>query len=295
MAITSMGGANGVGGAFFQLGKSLGLALGGSSSPGGLLDGFQGEGLEEFDGFPMGPGLANPMLGLGQLSQLNPQSLFALGSLLGQAMGSLQGAGSAGACLGCGGSQGGAGQTVELQKGQTFTTPGGATISWPQEGDEVKVSEPGGAQQQGRNFGAGNGINLAASFAGPGYKAALALSIGGTPGPVGGACLQAAEDQEPREWRVWGDPHIDHPNGEKSDFEKKNAIFTLQDGSQILMGADNPKAVVNRVQIVLPGGQPNWDGFDPSQTTVMQDNGKGKFVNAGTADRLMQGGFAALS
>lgn len=293
MAIRAMGGANGLGGAFFQLGRSLGLTLGGSATPTGLLDGFQGGPMEEFEGFPMGSGLANPMLGMGQLSQLNPQTLFALGSLLGQAMGSLGGAGSAGPCLGCG-APGGAGQTVELQKGQTFTTPGGATISWPDQGDEVKVSEPGAAQQQRRSFGAGNRVNLAASFAGPGYQAALALSINGTSGPLGGACQQAAEDQEPRQWRVWGDPHIDHPNGEKSDFDKKNAMFTLQDGSQILMGADNPKGVVNRVQIVLPGSQPNWDGLDPSQTTVMQDNGKGKFVSAGTADRLMQGGFAGL-
>jgi len=298
--------ASGASNLMFQLGRSLGAALSGGSGP-SQFDGFQGSsGLDNLDGgFPMGGGLANPMMGMGQLSQMNPQALYALGAMLGQLMGSMAGAGSQGPSLGgpcgnCGANQlgngqaPGGGQTVELTKGQSFTTPGGATINWPAEGDEVKVSEPGGSQQQGRNFGGGNGVNLAASFAGPGYQASLAVSLGGTPGPLGGACQQAAEDSPPRDWRVWGDPHIDHPNGEKSDFETKNSMFTLQDGSQVIMGADNPKGVVNKVQIVLPGGQPNWDGIDPAQTTVMKDNGKGKFESNGTADRLLQGGFAQL-
>ncbi|MBS2040192.1 hypothetical protein JST97_34715 [bacterium] len=300
--------------ALFQMGKSLGMALG-SAGGSDLLDGYQGmPGMDEQGAFPLGAGLANPMMGMGQLSQMNPQALFALGSMLGQLMGSMASAGSQGPCLGgfqggcpMGGPQGmggtqalgapqgqAGGQTIELQKGQSYTTPGGATINWPEGGDEVKVSEPGGAQQANRSFGGGNGVNMAASLAGPGYQASLAISLGGTPGALGGATQQAAEDSPPRDWRVWGDPHIDHPNGEKSDFETKNSMFTLQDGSQVIMGADNPKGVVNRVQIVLPGGQPNWDGLDPSQTTVMQDNGKGKFESAGTADRLMQGGFASI-
>jgi hypothetical protein len=190
------------------------------------------------------------------------------------------------------GMQGGPGQTIELQKGDSFTTPGGSTINWAGGAEEeVKISEPGNAQQGQRNFGGGNGVNMAASFAGPGFSAALSMSAGGTPGPLGCAAGMAGQDAEPRDWRVWGDPHIDHPNGEKSDFQTKNSMFTLQDGTRVMMGADNPKGIVNRVQIVLPGGQPNWDGMDPSQTTVMQDNGRGKFESAGTADQFMQGGF----
>ena len=305
------GGAN----SMFQLGKALGMALGSGN------DAFSGsDGLGDFDSQPMGGlggGFGNPMMGMPQLGQMNPQAMQALGQLLGMLMGSMANQGSQGPRLGCQGQgfpgQGcpgmggpgamnpmmgmgqpqGGGQTVELQKGESFTTPGGATINW--QGDEVKVSEPGGSGQNQRGFGGGNSMNMAAAFAGPGFKASLAMSVaGGVPGPLGAATQQAGQDAEPRDWRVWGDPHIDHPNGEKSDFETKNSMFTLQDGSQILMGADNPKGVVNKVQIVMPGGQPNWEGIDPSQTTLMQDNGKGKFESAGTADQLMQGGFNGI-
>ena len=105
------------------------------------------------------------------------------------------------------------------------------------------------------------------------------------------------QNGKPKDWRVWGDPHIDHPNGEKSDFDKKNAIFTLNDGTQVMMGADNPKGVVQKVQIVLPGGQPNFNangGYDPAQTSVMKDDGTGKFQNVGTANQFMGGGFGGF-
>ena len=324
-------GNRGPGANLFQLGMSLGMALGQAS------DGFSGsDGLGDFGGGPMGGaplgglsgGFGNPMMGMPQMGQMNPQLMQALGQLLGSLVGSMAGQGSQGPCMGCqggfpgqgcqgagfpgqgfpgmggmGGPAGmnpmmgmgqpqGGGQTVELQKGDSFTTPGGATIDW--QGDEVKVSEPGGSGQNQRGFGGGNSTNMAAAFSGPGFQASLAMSVAGVPGPIGGACQQAGQDAQPRDWRVWGDPHIDHPNGEKSDFETKNSMFTLQDGSQVLMGADNPKGVVNKVQIVLPGGQPNWDGIDPSQTTLMQDNGQGKFESAGTADQFMQGGFAGI-
>lgn len=198
-------------------------------------------------------------------------------------------------CQGPGGANG-AGRTMEMQKGSTFTTPGGATIKW--EGDEVKVKEPGGQFQSanagGRSFGAGNGqFNMAAAYSGPGFSSAMAISsnMGGM-GALGCGCQHAGQDAKPREWRVWGDPHIDHPNGSKSDFDRKNAIFTLQDGTQILMGADNPKGVVQKVQIVMPGGQPNWNaGYDPAQTSVMRDDGTGAFKSVGSADQFMQGGF----
>jgi len=59
-----------------------------------------------------------------------------------------------------------------------------------------------------------------------------------------------------------------------------------------MMGADNPKGVVQKIQIVLPGGRPNFAaGYDPAQTSVMKDDGTGKFQNLGTADKFMGGGF----
>lgn len=309
-----------LGGLGMGLGLSAGLGMGG---PG---DGFAGsEGLGDFGGLPMGGlggGFGNPMMGMGQLGQMNPQAMQAVGALLGLLMGimggqgmqgpgmggpgfpGMQGMGGPGGfpggcpCNGMGGPQqmggpgmGGSGGTIELQKGQSFTTPGGCTINWAGGKDEeVKISEPGGS---GRSFGGGNSMSLAASFAGPGFSGALALSANGIGGALGGACHQAGKDGEPRNWRVHGDPHIDHPNGSKSDFDQKNAMFTLQDGSQVIMGADNPKGIVNRVQVVLPGGRPNWNGMDPAQTSVMKDNGEGRFEKVGNADAMMQGGYGS--
>ncbi len=289
----------------------------------------------------LGGGFGNPMMGLGSFGQANPQQLqgamFALGRMMGalaaqgqrgggfggfpggpgggfpqmgggfpQMGGGFPGMGGPGACgpmgpmgpMGPGGQQGG---TIELTKGQTFTTPGGATINW--QGDEVKVSEPGAGTQNangaGRGFGAQNGqFNQAAAFSGPGFNAAIAISSnmgGGVAGNCG--CHQAQQGGQPKNWRVWGDPHIDHPNGSKSDFDKKNAIFTLNDGTQVMMGADNPKGVVQKVQIVLPGGRPNFNangGYDPAQTSVMKDDGTGKFQNVGTANQFMGGGFGGF-
>ena len=286
----------------------------------------------------LGEGFGNPMMGLGGFQGANLQQLQGMLFMLGRMMGSLMSQGMGGPGMGnfpqqcgpggpggigmpggpggCGmpmpgGPQGpagpcgvggpgmaGGGQTIEMQKDSTFTTPGGATITW--KGDEVKVNEPGGQQAQGagaagRGFGAGSGqFNMAAAMSGPGYSAALAISAGaGAHGACGCGAAHAGQDGKPRTWRVWGDPHIDHPNGSKSDFDRKNAHFTLQDGTQVLMCADNPKAVVNRVQIILPGGRPNWQGIDPAQTSVMRDDGTGHFKSSGPASQYMQGGFGA--
>ncbi len=291
----------------------------GPSGPAGM-DGFLGSAAMN-DGFGgplggLGQGFGNPMMGLGGFQGANLQQLqgmlFMLGRLMGSlmsqgmggpGMGSFPGAGGppgpqgpGGPCAMGGPGMAGGGQTIEMQKDSTFTTPGGATITW--KGDEVKVNEPGGGQAQGaaatgRGFGAGSGqFNMAAAMSGPGYSAALAISAGaGAPGACGCGAAHAGQDGKPRSWRVWGDPHIDHPNGSKSDFDRKNAHFTLQDGTQVIMCADNPKAVVNRVQIILPGGRPNWQGIDPSQTSVMKDDGSGHFKSSGPASQYMQGGF----
>lgn len=271
----------------------------------------------------LGFGMANPAMGLNSFQGANQQQLQGALFMLGQMMGQLASQGQRGPGLGgypgcfagpgmpgqmgpmgpgqmgpmgpMGPGQMGAPRTVQLQQGQDFTTPGGVKISW--KGDEVKIHEPGSGAQgvggAGRAFGANQGSqNMAAAWSGPGYSAALAISTNGAaPGALGCGCHHAAKDGKPRDWRVWGDPHIDHPNGSKSDFDKKNAMFPLSDGSQIIMGADSPNGTVKSVQVVLPGGQPNWQGLDPSQTSVMQDDGSGHFKSVGTADRFMNGGF----
>ncbi len=317
----------GVGGNQFAAPFSGFPAFGGNNSLFGDRGGdtFWGSpGMNESFGSPlggMGGGFANPMMGLHGFQGANPQQLQGAMFMLGKLMGMLASQGQRGAGLsgfpgspggfpggpgGPGGSQGcgqvgpmgpmGGQRSIEMQKGTTFTTPGGSTIKW--EGDEVKISEKGNTSAQGigggRGFGAKNGsVNMAAAFSGPGFNGAMAISANmGGGGALGCGYQHATKDQKPRDWRVWGDPHIDHPNGSKSDFDKKNAIFTLQDGTQVMMGADNPKGVVQKVQIILPGGQPNFGaGYEPSQTSVMKDDGTGHFKSIGTADKFMGGGY----
>jgi hypothetical protein len=256
----------------------------------------------------LGNGLSNPMNGMGCLAQANPQQtkqmMFLVGMLAGMmasqgqrgpGLGSQAGPGAMGGCNPAGGCN--QSKTIQLKKGSSFTTPGGAKISW--KGDEVKVHEPGGKSQasgaaaEGRSFGGGNSFAMGAFMSGPGFSAGMMVAGSAGMGGAAGACAChcAQKEAKPRNWKVWGDPHIVHPNGSKSDFKKKNAMFTLQDGTRVLMGAANPKGVVKSVQIILPGGEPNWSKIDPKQTSIMQDNGKGHFNDIGTADKMMQGGF----
>lgn len=204
---------------------------------------------------------------------------------------------------------------VDLKEGDSFTTPSGSTISW--KGDEVKIHETGesvssgagaaanqagGPNNPGRQFALilASAASASSSAAGEGGSASASASastalqtalmsfgpmLGGATGSSS-ASAAAAADLKPRDWRVWGDPHIDHPDGSKSDFDKKNALFTLQDGTRVLMGADNPQGVVKSVRIFLPGARVNLGQLEPAQTSIMQDK-NGRFEPMGTADQFM--------
>ncbi len=208
-----------------------------------------------------------------------------------------------------------AGGEIELKQGETFTTPSGSTISF--QGDEVKIHETGqsasaaasaaggpGGGEPGRRFAlvvasaaaaaASGGEDGAAASASASASTGLQTALQGLGpllcGPAGAASSSAAAELKPRDWRVWGDPHIEHPDGSKSDFDKKNALFTLQDGTRVLMMADNPQAVVKSVKIFLPGARVNLGAAEPDQTSIMQDK-NGRFQSVGTADKFMRGGF----
>ena len=188
----------------------------------------------------------------------------------------------------------GGGQTIELQKGQSFTTPGGSTIDW--KGNTVKVKEPGGQQ---RDLGGGSAAasasagfgGAAASAAASGAGSAAAAATAGGGGAAASAAVDGAtkNSTKAKEWKVWGDPHIQNPDGSKQDFKTKNAVFSLQDGTKVMMCADNPKGVVEKVRVTLPGGQLNMQGVDAKQTTVYGNGDGNKFVNQGTLDQYMNG------
>ena len=182
------------------------------------------------------------------------------------------------------------GQTIELQKGQTFTTPGGCQINW--KGNTVKVHEPGGGQRDlADGFASASASvdkngNATASAAAWGNGTAASASASGLYGTAAASAVsgQAKYANKARDWKVWGDPHIQNPDGSKNDFKTKNAMFTLQDGTKVLMCADNPKGTVDKVRITLPGGQMNMQGVDPRQTMVYANDGN-KLNEMGTLDK----------
>jgi len=240
------------------------------------------------NGLGMQPGMQNGMQQPGQIGQVPGQQ----GQFPGQ-----QQPGQIGQNPGQ--QQGRPGQTIELQKGDTFKTPGGVEIGWKD--DTVTVKEPGGQQQQvGQTGGSSaaaaasagpNGASAAASATGKGSAAAAAAA-----GDDAAASASATgtddkkgkkTDDKASEWKVWGDPHIKNPDGSQQDFKTKNANFKCKDGTQILMCADKPDGVVNKVRIALPGDQMNMQGVDAKQTSVYDQN-NGKFENKGTMDQYMQ-------
>lgn len=177
----------------------------------------------------------------------------------------------------------GQGGAIELQKGQSFTTPGGATIDW--QGDEVKIHERGGGTQSmgggqgmGGSRGMGGGMGMFGMMMGQFGGGAFAMAFGGMFGMGNGmACKQTQE----RDWKVWGDPHKTNPDGSQSgDFSRKNGMFTLQDGTRVVMEANGPQGVVEKVKIFPPGAE--LEGFDKQSTTNYTDNdGDGKWDENG--------------
>ncbi|MCE1245375.1 MAG: hypothetical protein LWY06_01890 [Firmicutes bacterium] len=176
---------------------------------------------------------------------------------------------------GMGGMGGMGGGPIELQKGGSWTSPGGSTIKW--EGDTVNVNEPGGGQRQ---LGGGGGMAFAGAMTNGNQSMAFAGVIGG----VGG---NQQSNGQPNNWKVWGDPHINDGAGKQQDFKTNNAMFSLQDGTKVAMCAAGPQGVVERVRIFPPNtavNQQTLGGIDPSKTTVYQNQGNSK-VASGTLDQ----------
>lgn len=273
----------------FGLGAGLGMAMAQMNQRPGFGQMPFGP---QFGQSPFGPQFGQSPFGQFGQQPFNPQAFAA-----GAAMGLMNGMGGMNQMGGPGMGQGGG--CIDLQQGQSFTTPGGAQINW--QGDTVTVKEPGGGVQQqnvggggdARGFGAQNAFAMAGAFSGQGFSGAFAMAgTMGAPGPIGACgCHHGQQNQQPaKDWKVWGDPHIKNPDGSQGEFDRKNALFSLNDGTKILMGADNPKAVVKKVRIMLPGAPVNLQGFDPNQTSVMRDVG-GKFQSMGPASQFMGGGF----
>ncbi|MEW6283258.1 MAG: hypothetical protein AB1758_31915 [Candidatus Eremiobacterota bacterium] len=189
---------------------------------------------------------------------------------------------------------------IELQQGETYTTPSGSTISF--KGTKVEVHETGesaaaaaasdtaaeGEKPAGFCLSASASASASSSGGAAASAAASACIAAGPalPGPAGASAATAAAAAQERAWRVYGDPHIKHPDGSKSDFDRKNGLFTLQDGTRVLMIADNPRATVNSVRIFPPGTRVRFNPGEAEQTSVMQDR-NGRFVPLGPASQVL--------
>jgi hypothetical protein len=167
-----------------------------------------------------------------------------------------------------------------MKNGQTYTTPGGSTISW--KGNKVQVKEPGQAAQSPQNF------SLSASGSDDGNNFALALADSAAGRPA----------EQPLDWSVWGDPHIQNPNGTEGQFAAgapgatHNGLFTLQDGTRLLMQAPAANQPVDKVTVFPPGAE--LTGFDPSTVTNWVDNG-GPKGGEFTADGTVAGNYPSLA
>lgn len=264
----------------------------GCSMPG---QGMYGMGMPG-QGMPGMGTLGQGMPGLGTLGQgmpgLGMTGMGGLGMVPGMGMSGMSG------ISGMNGMQG-SGGAFDLQQGQTWTSPGGSTISW--QGDTVTVNEPGGGTRQlgGAVAGAGAAATGSGAFAfagaisGNGMSMSFAGAFAGVGGMAGVGAMAGIGTQssgQPNNWKVWGDPHITDGSGKQQDFKTNNAMFTLQDGTKVAMCASGPQGVVSRVRIFPPNvgvNAQNLGGIDPKQTTVYHNVGNQK-VAGGTLDQYAQ-------
>jgi hypothetical protein len=174
-------------------------------------------------------------------------------------------------------------QPVTLSNGQSYTTPGGCTVSF--NNGTVNVGDPNG--------GGGAQSSMAAQDpCGPGRNWNEFSPFGAD---------DKCQNGKQQSWKVWGDPHLVNPDGSKyqtpgggtdkshSDcLPTSNGLFTLSDGSQVIVQGKGPDGTVKSVTVVPPGGEANWGqgqgGIDPSQTTIFKDE-NGKFVACGTVNQ----------
>jgi hypothetical protein len=270
----------------FMLGNQFGFG-GGQALPGmSFGGGFPMGGL---GGFPMG-GNGSPfsMGGANQQTAMMAMMMRMMMMMM-QQMGQQQGGfggqnplqmGGPGCMGGPGGPGGfgGGGGAHELQKGQSYTTRGGATINW--QGDEVQVHDPNGSNQQLGGAG-GGGRSFAYSGTTPdGRSIALAGAISG---PGGQQCQQGQGGAQ--DWKVWGDPHIKNPNGQQTDYNRNGGLFTLSDGTRVEIEADGPNQVTKRVMIFDAGAQ--LGGFDANNTTDYGRANNGQFQDHGSVAQTM--------
>jgi Domain of Unknown Function (DUF1521) len=117
------------------------------------------------------------------------------------------------------------------------------------------------------------------------------FKVNGNTVDTGRYCITASKDQHGRlevtdkqtgkKFKVWGDPHIETGDGDKTDFHKKAATFQLPDGTKITIdptdGGD--KTFIEKVAITRGDQAVEMTGFQNGELKTELKSGQGRALD----------------
>nr|ANU04572.1 type III effector NopE [Bradyrhizobium sp.] len=92
--------------------------------------------------------------------------------------------------------------------------------------------------------------------------------------------LEVTDKQTGKKFKVWGDPHIETGDGDKTDFHKKAATFELPDGTKITIDPTNGegKTFIEKVAITRGDQAAEMTGFRGNLKTELK-SGQGQALD----------------
>ena len=92
--------------------------------------------------------------------------------------------------------------------------------------------------------------------------------------------LEVTDKQTGKKFKVWGDPHIETGDGDKTDFHKKAATFELPDGTKITIDPTNGegKTFIEKVAITRGDQAVEMTGFRGNLKTELK-SGQGRALD----------------
>ena len=92
--------------------------------------------------------------------------------------------------------------------------------------------------------------------------------------------LEVTDKQTGKKFKVWGDPHIETGDGDKTDFHKKAATFELPDGTKITIDPTNGegKTYIEKVAITRGDQAVEMTGFRGDLKTELK-SGQGRALD----------------
>ncbi|WP_083754516.1 DUF1521 domain-containing protein [Bradyrhizobium murdochi] len=92
--------------------------------------------------------------------------------------------------------------------------------------------------------------------------------------------LEVTDKQTGKKFKVWGDPHIETGDGDKTDFHRKPATFELPDGTKITIDPTNGegKTYIEKVAITRGDQAAEMTGFQGNLKTELK-SGQGQALD----------------